>query len=74
MKILTKKQQNEILKRLIANHIIAQHALDSSEMSAQSYCEYTQCLINNTCDIAGIVGGFKAQIAIHKEIERRLKS
>ena len=74
MKLLTTKQQNEILKRLIANHMIAQYALDNSDMDAQKYCDSTKCLIENTCDIAKFVGGMKATIAVHKEIERRMKS
>ena len=74
MKLLTRKQQNEIFKRLIANHIIAQYTLDNSDMDAQKYCDSTKCLIENTCDIAKFVGGMKATIAVHKEIERRMKN
>ena len=73
MKILTKKQQKEILARLIANHIIAQYALDKSDMNAQAYCDSTKHLIENTCGVAEIVGGLKAVISVHKEIERRMK-
>lgn len=73
MKILTKKQQKEILRRLIANHIIAQSALDKSDMNAEDYCDATKHLIENTCSIAEVVGGLKAVISVHKEIERRMK-
>ena len=74
MKLLTKKEQNEILKRLIANHIIAQYTLDNSDIDAQKYCDSTECLIKNTCDIANLVGGMKAILVVQKEIERRMKS
>lgn len=73
MKILTKNQQKEILGRLIANHIIAQTALDKSDMETEDYCDSTKHLIENTCLIADVIGGLNAVISVHKEIERRLK-
>jgi hypothetical protein len=73
MKILTKNQQKEILGRLIENYIIAQSALDKSDMNTEDYCDSTKHLIENTCRIAEVVGGLYAVISVHKEIERRMK-
>lgn len=60
MKILTRKQQDEILKMLCANHIIANHSM----MEIESYCQF----IENTADLAYLVGGMKGMLKVKNTV------
>ena len=73
MKLLTKKSQKEVLGRLIANHIIAQTAIDKSNLETKEYRDFTTHLIENTLEIAECIGGINAMYGVHREIERRMK-
>lgn len=68
MKILTRKKQDEILKRLCANEII----LDSyfPELGEESFCAAIKAS-ENALEIANIVGGIKGVIKVKNTVERR---
>lgn len=70
MKILTRKKQDEILKRLCANEII----LDSyfPEFGEKSFCEYIKAS-ENSLEIANIVGGIKGVIKVKNTVERMVR-
>lgn len=61
MKILTRKQQDEILKRLAANHIMA-----DKYMSIEGYGNTLENIIN----IAYLVGGMKGMLKVQNTAER----
>lgn len=72
MVILTRKKQNEILKRLCANEIIFRH-----EMNALPCCEeWFECnnyYIDNSCQIALLVDGVKGAIKVKNTLDKRFK-
>ena len=59
MKILTKKKQNEILKMLAANHIIADKYMD-----VEGYGH----TLGNICDIAYLVGGEEGMLKMQMTV------
>ena len=61
MKILTRKQQDEILKMLTANHIIA-----DNYMSIEGYGH----TLENIFDIAYLVDGAKGMLKVRNTVER----
>ena len=63
MRILTKKQVNEILKRITANEIIAIEYMKDIDAHTQ--------LIENNADIAYMVGGTKGMDKIRNTIKKR---
>lgn len=65
MKILTKKQCDEILKRICANEII------QTECSVFDDVEAETKMIENRAEIAYIVGGVKGMDKIHATIHQR---
>ena len=66
MRILTKKQVDEILKRITANEIINIECIDNSEASTQ--------LTENNCDIAFLVGGIKGMCRVQNTLKKRYDS
>lgn len=70
MIILTRKKQNEILKRLCANEIIFRH-----EMNALPLCEeWVECsrqYIDNSFNIALLVGGVEGAVTVKNTIDKR---
>lgn len=73
MIILTRKKQNEILKRLCANEIIFRH-----EMNALPMCEeWFDCnnkYIENSCEIALLVDGVNGAIKVKNTLEKRINN
>ena len=61
MKILTRKQQNEILKILAANHIIA-----DEYMPAEGYGE----TLGNIYEAAYLIDGVEGMVAVQNTAER----
>lgn len=66
MRILTKKQVDEILKRITANEIIAIEYLQ--DIDAHTH------LVENNADIAYLVGGTKGMDKIRNTIRSRYKN
>lgn len=64
MKILTKKQQDEILKMLTANHIIA-----DKYMAIEGYGH----TLENICDIAYLVGGEEGMLKMQMTVRNWTK-
>lgn len=63
MKILTKKQVNEILKRITANEIIAIECLE--DIDAHTH------FVENNSDIAYLVGGIKGMEKVRDALSNR---
>lgn len=70
MKILTRKKQDEILKRLCANEII--RASYVSELGEESFYA-TVRESENSLEIANIVGGINGVIKVKNTVERMVK-
>ena len=66
MKILTKKQVNEILKRITANEIICIEYM--KDIDAQTH------LIENNAEIAYLVGGINGMNKIQNTLKERYQS
>ena len=69
MKILTKKKQDEILKRIAANEIISGDAF-AEKMTADSFTE----IIENNAEIAFAVGGITGMVKTMNTVERYRES
>lgn len=65
MKILTKKQCDEILKRICANEIIQMECSIFSDIEAETK------MIENRAEIASIVGGAKGMDKVCATIHKR---
>lgn len=65
MKILTRKQQDEILKLLSANHIIA-----DEYMPVEGYGE----TLGNIYEAAYLIDGVEGMVAVQKTAERWCKA
>lgn len=70
MIILTRKKQDEILKRLCANEIIFRHEMNALPMSKE-WVECTEKYIDNSCEIALMVDGVNGAIKIKNTLEKR---
>ena len=66
MKILTKKKQEEILKRLSANSIIYMEMDDSEES--------IRCFADNAEEISFLVGGFKGSRKVLNTVVKHIKA
>lgn len=66
MKILTKKQVDEILKRITANEIIMIERLDDIEAHRK--------MVENNAEIAFLVGSFKGMNKIQNTLSKRYDS
>lgn len=62
MKILTKKQKDEILLRIVANEIIAVTSIDEVEELKQH--------IENAFEMANIIGGIDGARKVQRSIEK----
>ena len=62
MKILTKKQQDELLLRIVANEIIAVTSIDEGEELKQH--------IENAFEMADIIGGLDGAKKVQRSIEK----
>lgn len=62
MKILTKKQKDEILLRIVANELIAVTTIDEGEELKQH--------IENAFEIANIIGGIDGARKVQRSIEK----
>ena len=65
MKILTKKQCDEILKRICANEIIQMECSIFSDVEAETK------MVENRAEIAHIIGGVKGMDKIRATIHQR---
>lgn len=70
MIILSRKKQNEILKRLCANEIIFRHAMNALPV-CEEWFDSTDKYINNSCEIAVIVDGVGGAIKVKNTLEKR---
>lgn len=70
MKILSKKKQNEVCQRIVANAIIALDLLDVDNLPADKLIRYTKAILENTCDAVGDVGGIEAMLAARDAMVR----
>lgn len=66
MKILTKKQCDEILKRICANEIIQMECSIFSDVEAETK------MVENRAEIAHIIGGDKIHATIHQRTMKAL--
>lgn len=66
MRILTKKQCDEILKRICANEIIQMECSIFSDIEAETK------MIENRAEIASIVGGAKGMNKVSATIRQRI--
>lgn len=69
MIILTRKKQNEILKRIIANEIMFTHAMGSLP-ACKEWFETTEQFIQNNCDMAIMVDGIKGALKVKNTLDK----
>lgn len=72
MIILTRKKQDEILKRLVANEIIFRHEMNALPM-CEEWFECNDKYIDNSCEIALLVDGVSGAIKVKNSIEQKFK-
>lgn len=65
MKIITRKQQDELLKRLTANLIIA----SGEHMNIESFDKF----LENTLECAYAIGSFDGMVKVHKTFSKYLR-
>ena len=65
MKILSKKDVDEILKRITANEIICAECLNDEDALAH--------MVDNNMEIAYLVGGLKGMLKIQNTIKKRFE-
>lgn len=77
MKILTKKEQKEILMRIAANHFMAKKIIDklheTDRIDSDLYFDYVEHLISNTADVANLVAGMSGMIMVKCIIDSKEK-
>lgn len=57
MKILSKKEQRELVDKIIANAVLAQEAIIKSDLPVNQFTDYIDKLISNTTDIIFAING-----------------
>lgn len=57
MKILTKKEQRELVDKIIANAVIAQEAIIKADLPVEQFTDSVQHLIDNTADMVYAING-----------------
>ena len=77
MKIITKNKQRECVARLIAIRRITDDmnynsSFDNEQANAKRWADNMQYLGDNILEIANIIGGVPAMIAIGKDLEKEL--
>ena len=65
MKILTQEQTDEILKRVMANEIMAMEYIHNEDVTSQ--------MIDNNLEIIKLVGGIKGLVKIINTMENYIK-
>lgn len=65
MRILTKKKIDEILKRITANEIIS----IETPMDTEKF----ECMTENNCEIACLVGGIEGMCKVQNTLRKRYK-
>lgn len=78
MKIITKKKQRECVARLIAIRRITDDmnyisSFDNEQMNSKRWADNMEYLADNILEIANIIGGVPAMIAIQKDLEKRIE-
>ena len=61
MKIINKKKQDEILKRLAANAIIAHSKINEDFEAIEKF-------VDNTCEIAYLIGGVDGMLKVRNTV------
>lgn len=72
MKLLTKKKQDELLQRIVANELIFESFMEEvpvCEKNLKSYEKY----VENCVELSYEIGGFKGMAKVHSAINRLLK-
>lgn len=70
MIILTRKKQDEIIKRLCANEIIFRHEMNALPM-CEEWIECSRQYIDNSFEIALLVDGVKGASKVKNTLEKR---
>jgi len=70
MKILTKKRAEEIVNRITANYIIAEHALTHSDISPKDLGDALDHLIDNLMFSCSAIGGEKCVASAQDFIDK----
>ena len=78
MKIISKNKQRECVKRLIAIRRITDDmnytsSFDNEQVNAKGWADNMEYLADNILEIANIIGGVPAMIAIQKDLEKRIE-
>ena len=75
MKIITKKKQRECVARLIAIRKITHDmnyisSFDNEQINTKRWADNMEYLADNILEIADIIGGIPAMVAIKKDLEK----
>lgn len=57
MKILSKKEQQKLVDKIIANAVIAQETIIKADLPVSQFTDYIDKLISNTTDIIFAING-----------------
>ena len=57
MKILSKKEQRELVDKIIANAVIAQEVIIKADLPVSQFTDYIDKLISNTTDVVFAING-----------------
>ena len=74
MKILSDKKVNDAIYRIAANQLIAEDALKrahiSGDLSLECYADASSHLVDNTVELASIIGGAEGISKLNNMVER----
>ena len=78
MKIITKKKQRECVARLIAIRKITDDmnyisSFDNEQINTKRWADNMEYLADNILEIADIIGGIPAMVAIKKDLEKSIE-
>lgn len=78
MKIITKNKQRECVARLIAIRKITDDmnyisSFDNEQINTKRWAENMEYLADNILEIADIIGGIPAMVAIKKDLEKSIE-
>jgi hypothetical protein len=78
MKIITQNKQRECVARLIAIRRITDDmnntsCFDNEQANVKRWADNMEYLADNILEIANIIGGLPAMIAIQKDLEKRIE-
>ena len=57
MKILSKKEQQKLVDKIIANAVLAQEAIIKADLLVSQFTDYIDKLISNTTDVVFAING-----------------